>query len=401
MLQATLLLLGCALSLYLWEINIAIASVVLGITSFGLLFYFLIVIAGIVSESCPYQTPVSRILRYLAQQVCRLLSSTASTFRNTIGKSEVIETVTTNAKIYEPWWSGDKLVPFLRDVFFEIFPASVTDAYRLGQATMRALSILPIGAYRLFRRVLHGTSPPLERVLDRQTATLDLRCISWTLRTSLENTIRQSSLKHLVTIPELTDLEPTIVINCFDAFIGCVSLRNHKVIITQGLEQLAAVSAGCFFRTFHHLSVTDLTSSVLTYIRSHYNRVFPPTVDFKDLTFRHTMTMTHALVTQRWSAHHIGWDDDRPSGQEHTSFARYMVGAARVGYQQALPTEVPRWILHFVLDSLSLHPLPPASVVADCLTIAAIDLDCDVSNIMVLEDRCAQILRMPTFLTEY
>ena len=35
MLQAALLLLGCALSRYLWEINIVIASVVLGTTLFG------------------------------------------------------------------------------------------------------------------------------------------------------------------------------------------------------------------------------------------------------------------------------------------------------------------------------------------------------------------------------
>ncbi|KAF9777416.1 hypothetical protein BJ322DRAFT_659378 [Thelephora terrestris] len=46
MLQAALLLLGCALSRYLWEINIVVASVVIGVTSFGVIFYLFIIIAG-------------------------------------------------------------------------------------------------------------------------------------------------------------------------------------------------------------------------------------------------------------------------------------------------------------------------------------------------------------------
>ena len=65
MLQAALLLLGCALSRYLWEIDTTVASVVLGFTGFGLLFYLFIVIAGVVSENCPYQTPAANFLRHI------------------------------------------------------------------------------------------------------------------------------------------------------------------------------------------------------------------------------------------------------------------------------------------------------------------------------------------------
>ena len=45
-LQTAFLLLGCALSRYLWEINTTVASVFLGVTSFGVLFYLFIAIAG-------------------------------------------------------------------------------------------------------------------------------------------------------------------------------------------------------------------------------------------------------------------------------------------------------------------------------------------------------------------
>ena len=65
MLQAALLLLGCALSRYLWEIDTTVASVVLGFTAFGVLFYLFIVIAGVVSENCPYQTPAANFIRHI------------------------------------------------------------------------------------------------------------------------------------------------------------------------------------------------------------------------------------------------------------------------------------------------------------------------------------------------
>ena len=57
MLQAGLLLPGCALSRYLWDVNATVGSVVVGITSCGVLFFLFIVIAGAASRRCPYQTP--------------------------------------------------------------------------------------------------------------------------------------------------------------------------------------------------------------------------------------------------------------------------------------------------------------------------------------------------------
>jgi len=53
-LQFALLLLGGALSLYLWGINTTVALVVIGVASFGVAFYAFIVIAGTASVSCPY-----------------------------------------------------------------------------------------------------------------------------------------------------------------------------------------------------------------------------------------------------------------------------------------------------------------------------------------------------------
>ena len=59
MLQAALLLLGYALSNYLFFINKTVASVLIGFTTAGLLFYLLIVSAATLSYTCPFQTPLS------------------------------------------------------------------------------------------------------------------------------------------------------------------------------------------------------------------------------------------------------------------------------------------------------------------------------------------------------
>jgi len=69
MLQFALLLLGCALSIYLWGIDTNVASVVLVVAVLGVTFYAFIIIAGAASVSCPYQTPGAQILRYLWQKV--------------------------------------------------------------------------------------------------------------------------------------------------------------------------------------------------------------------------------------------------------------------------------------------------------------------------------------------
>jgi len=54
--RCALLLLGFALSRYLWEVNRSISSVVIGFTVFGFLFYLLITTASIYSFDCPFHT---------------------------------------------------------------------------------------------------------------------------------------------------------------------------------------------------------------------------------------------------------------------------------------------------------------------------------------------------------
>lgn len=413
MMQGALLLLGCALSRYLWEIDVTVAAVVITITSFGFLFFLFIVIAGAISESCPYQTPGSQVLRYLAPGVSSTVRSTpsfivsihsaiTSAVGNTFRQSRVFETVALNAEAYKRWWTRNEIVPFLRDTILKVPLGFAVDVYHVGRAAIRGLFALPRGTYYLLRRGdhrLHSMYATIKRRLGQHAAALDLRCVSWTLQKSLDKSVHLSTLKHLGTVTDFVGFDPILVANCFNVFVGCVSFSDRKLTIVQGLEQLATVSVECFFRTLQYLSDTDRTSGTLADLRRRYKRFFPVDTDFRGLPFYHTMKKIHALADTEWDPCNSQWDDYRPSNEEFISFARGMVEAAQAEYQESEHRKVPRWILRFALHSISLDPPSPTSVVADSLTIVAIDLGCDVSNITALEERCVHILWISTFLT--
>jgi hypothetical protein len=388
MLQAALLLFGCALSRYLWEVNRTIASVVLGVTSFGALSYLFIIVAGTVFENCPYQTPGAHILRH------HLLPPLRSIFSKFPGFIKASGCYRVSIKWWEnlglPWYSRSNIIQSLITILLLLI-APVTDVYHLGQAIIRSLVAFSRTLYHRFM----DTS--LRRPdVNQRSIMLDLRCVSWMLLTSLDKAFHVSALKYLATMPELACFDPFLVTSCFNIFISCINVIDDTPVMVQGLEQLAAPSAFFFLRAFRHLLQTDPTSNTLATLRRRYNRVFLSSwVDFTDLPIRYTMIAAHMLVNPHCKppAHWKWRNDNRPSAQEHNQLAWCMVKAAQAGHQRKLWRRVPGWTLHFAFDSLSLDPPPPPSVVADCLKIIAIDLGCDLSNITTPDERCVQFYK--------
>ena len=187
-LQFALLLLGSALSLYLWGIDTTVASVVFCVTSFGVACYAFIVIAGAASASCPYQTPAAKFLRRLLPPI--------------IKNSKSIGLVT-------KWW--EKLIRLeycsllLHTLLLPIFLA--VDIYRLAQVMFRVSVAVTHGVSGLFRGARRRYKP---------MAVADLQCVTWVLQISLDKTIHLLALKLLATITTLADLDPALVPACFD-----------------------------------------------------------------------------------------------------------------------------------------------------------------------------------------
>ena len=375
MLQGALFLLGCALSRYLWEINTTVASVILGVTSLGILFYLVITIAGSVFASCPYQTPGSHIL----QSAASVTLAIASTFWN----SATVGVLRLNARYYKPWQSIYGFKRFLMDVLDELPPALASDGTHLGQAIVQPL----VG---LFHKVYTWLpSSTLIHRPDNQETLLDLWCISWILQTPLDKDHHMSALEHLVTRQELSNLNPSLVLGCLSALVGCVKVVDGTVMVTQGLEKLATLSTVCLLYTLSHLSAMGPSSGVLIDVRQQYVRAFPLNVRFDRLPFCRGFGAIHFTLHQVWRRwdweglqighQQVQWIDHRLPAWEGIALSYALTKFAQSEYQRR--RKVPCWILHFVLHTLSMVPLPSTSAVASCLSIIAISLDCDISEI--------------------
>jgi len=391
MLQAALLLLGCALSLYLWEIDVTIASVVVGVTSFGIIFYIFVVVAGTASESCPYQTPGARIFRHIFHHTPHY---TRSIFAGSSGFTQNSfchhTLVRWNLSLRRPWDSVTDIANFL--CYSLLIPiAVVADICDIGRAVAQRLVAF---GKTVYRRIINTLFPQTHN-LDRESLVLDLRCISWMLQTSLDKAVHLSTVKHLVTMPTLADFNPTLIVGCFRAFVGCVEVGTNKrdLAIVPGFEQLAAASALSFFNTTSHLLAMDPPSSALEDIRQRYLRVFSTQADFHGHQFYHIMNAVRCLFVPYMGRRSFQWNGYEPSAYEHNMVARNLVKIARFKYETARKAKVPRWILRFVLHSLTLDSLPPSSVVADCLLIIAIDLGCDLSTTgaTTSDERCVPV----------
>jgi len=146
---------------------------------------------------------------------------------------------------------------------------------------------------------------------------------------------------------------------------------SPEVAITQVLEQLATASAMCFFNTVSHLLVTNPTSSVLEDVPQHYLEIFPAQINFHGPQSYHTVNAARCLLIRWRGRRSFFW----------SVVAHNLAKVARFRYQSTQRAKVPRLILRFALHSLSLDPPPSISIATDSLSIIAIDLVCDMSDI--------------------
>ena len=392
MLQAALLLLGAALSRYLWEINITLASVVLAVTSFGVIFYVFIVAAGATFESCPYQTPAAHAIRCILHQTPyiahRLLSMLRSAASSAFKHSKFITVLATSWRELR----GFRVLKLdcacvttfflMLPIYSVIFPiyllvlptVAVYDAYLLTLAIVRALGDFGRGVLASFRKT---------RGLDPTAEVQDLQCISWTLLTSMDKAIRFSALKLLSTTTAITNLSPALTSACFDILINCMTVVCDKAVVPQGSEELAAVSARCCLHTLSRIAATDPNFTTLERVRRAYTRAFPYNTNFEGLPLERSLKDIHNIFHRK--EYNLLRDDQVTLSYTLVELANKHVSDSKRNTQDAFfwgrqRVKVPRWILRFALYQLSQDPLPPTSIIINCLSIIAIDLGCTIAT---------------------
>ena len=93
-LQASLLLLGCALARYLWDISHTVSLVISGFTGVGVIVYLVIVAVGTSSRTSPFQTPVSvavrAILDFYQKDIDQVFEAVKNFFRLTRSQTGLI-----------------------------------------------------------------------------------------------------------------------------------------------------------------------------------------------------------------------------------------------------------------------------------------------------------------------
>ena len=90
-LQSSLFLFGCGLLGSLWEANVPAAGVIIVLICCGILIFASIFVAGMVSDSCPYQTSASAQPRTIWERVESIIHPTAMLETRFVGPPEIVE----------------------------------------------------------------------------------------------------------------------------------------------------------------------------------------------------------------------------------------------------------------------------------------------------------------------
>ena len=106
MLQFALLLFGIALIVYLWDLEVSAAEVVMVVTCFGFAFYGFIAAAATIWPDCPFQTPLSVLLPKILPWARQLTTSSHVLLRRRV--------VAFQSRIKQVTWCGWLVKPLER-----------------------------------------------------------------------------------------------------------------------------------------------------------------------------------------------------------------------------------------------------------------------------------------------
>lgn len=219
MLQVALLLLGCALSQYLWTINRAVAGVIITVTLFGFAFHLTITIAAAFSYDCPFQTPLSTAIRALAGYISRHHPSFTPRLRSSIPRALGM------IRFPIMWF-----LSLLRPLFAPILKGLA----RTSTTRMHVAPEIPLAVVEEPTRIFNDAH------IDWVTHGADARCVTWVLYSTTDHDVIQSSVRFAADIiwyPEIAGtLSPYVLA---ELFFGCFvdkQVRPGKV------EQASAVA---------------------------------------------------------------------------------------------------------------------------------------------------------------
>ena len=357
MLQIALLLLGYALSNYLFSMSRAVSGVVIGFTSFGLLFYLLIVSAATLSYNCPFQTPLSRIFHFF---VC--FDNNHKKYLDRTGK-----------------W------------FRRIFPK--TNHQRKGSGGLFGLNRL--GTFdaaddhiELPMASAYNEPPQLfDKDIDLDGYVLDSNCIAWMFEKSTDADVIMAIMRFIPEVVWHADIRTTPLQSLYDTVLDCCDQSSGYPVVISKLRNKAYLSA----KAFLHLVIQrkcigdgsdepafkSISSRHVMLGSKDYegDSDLEATLDIIDRIFGNgspkrmdRQTSTFTVPHHAWMGHILlyrAWDALREGGP--------------------LPDDIKDFVLHSLRSELS----PPVVVVADCLFIVGLGLGISlhIDDLLIVDKR--------------
>ena len=365
-LQCALVLLGLALSRYLWEVNHSVSSVVIGFTSFGFLFYMLIVTASILSFDCPFQTPVSLLIRFAIDLALPYWRNLRRTFGS---KRQPPQPGTLGARHNLP-----------------LSMNSVGGGHGL-EANIVALACIAPAAIQFPWSVTPLFVQRIEGEVDR----LDARCIDRMFAMSTDVDVVTSIMDFIPEIIWQGGIKNVPLKGIYDILVDCFDLSGPNPVLIPKLRSVAYLSA----RAFAHIG---LQRRCITQYGEHEQDswkvicVDHPLLSTADYNPDSDLGTALFMVDMT-----LGYDSGFPWAKTQMTPPHRAWMSHVFLYRAWHEKQVSEVVMDFVENSMS-HRLPNDIVITDCLFIVGlmIGIPVHVSDITVRDKRLGSSLhRLP------
>ena len=343
MLQAALLLLGYALSDYLYFIDKVVASVVISFTAFGLLFYLVIVSAATLSYNCPFQTPISLILRFLIRfddKHKKYLQRSRKWLRRILKKQP------------KPKPGGSYVSDRLA-----IFSGSKPGDTDHGQFSVISMSDQPP---RLFNEET-----------DWGGYVLDSKCIAWMFEMSIDSDVTMAIMKFIPDVVWHNGIRITPLERLYDTVVECFDFSTGHPAVIPKFKNKAYVNSKALLHLAIQRKCIGNESDEPPALKSIFN--LHSAVSSEYLEGDSDLESTLGIIDRVFGYFTpIDWQKFSFSVQHHTWMAHILLYRAWdvLGKGEPLPDDIREFVIH----SLRMDPPPPAPILTDCLFIIGLVL---------------------------
>jgi hypothetical protein len=200
MLQAALLLLACGLCRHMWSISTPVASTLISLTGLGVAFFIGIVIAGMSSYACPFQTPVSVALHDIWKAGWRGVVSSIVHSKRVLSRTHrkwnrgVRRGIVSSKRVFSRMWNqrvqpllpsqSPSAIPLENIQVQQPEPVSMLDGASQSEPVLTPDTVSQSESLSTLDNVTRSerwlTRKDLASI--RRTNTDDVRCVSWILR---------------------------------------------------------------------------------------------------------------------------------------------------------------------------------------------------------------------------